>query len=106
MARMEDNAAATFDSADEEAIEEDGGAEEENEAIRENFANTIAWEPFLRSDKDGVVTFSFSTADKLSTYYVQLFAHDKAFHNETLRQEMVVTLPVKDRMEVTRKMKV
>ena len=69
--------------------------EEEEVAVRENFANTIAWEPFLRSDKDGVVTFNFTTADKLSTYYVQLFAHDKAFHNETLRQEMVVTLPVK-----------
>jgi Large extracellular alpha-helical protein len=64
-------------------------------SVRENFANTIAWEPFLRSDKDGVVTFNFTTADKLSTYYVQLFAHDKAFHNATLRQEMVVTLPVK-----------
>ncbi len=64
-------------------------------SVRENFANTIAWEPFLRSDKDGVVTFNFTTADKLSTYYVQLFAHDKAFHNTTLRQEMVVTLPVK-----------
>ena len=74
-------------AADEEA--------EENTAIRENFANTIAWEPFLRSDQDGVVTFNFTTADKLSTYYVQLFAHDKAFHNATLRQEMVVTLPVK-----------
>ena len=67
----------------------------ENAAIRENFANTLAWEPFLRADQDGMVTFTFSTADKLSTYYVQLFAHDKAFHNATLREEMVVTLPVK-----------
>ena len=75
----------------EEAVEQ----EEQEVSVRENFANTIAWEPFLRSDKDGVVTFNFTTADKLSTYYVQLFAHDKAFHNATLRQEMVVTLPVK-----------
>ena len=75
----------------EEALEQ----EEQEIFVRENFANTIAWEPFLRSDKDGVVTFNFTTADKLSTYYVQLFAHDKAFHNTTLRQEMVVTLPVK-----------
>ena len=67
----------------------------EEVAVRENFANTIAWEPFLRADQDGVVTFHFSTADKLSTYYVQLFAHDKAFRNATLRQELVVTLPVK-----------
>ncbi len=63
--------------------------------VRANFANTIAWEPFLRADDNGEVTFRFTTADKLSTYYVQLFAHDKAFHNATLRQEMVVTLPVK-----------
>ncbi len=63
--------------------------------IRENFANTIAWEPFLRSDKDGNISFSFTNADKLSTYYVQLFAHDKKMRNEVLRREMVVTIPVK-----------
>lgn len=63
--------------------------------IRENFANTIAWEPFLRSDKDGNISFNFTNADKLSTYYVQLFAHDKALRNATLRREMVVTIPVK-----------
>ncbi|MBR5703794.1 MAG: hypothetical protein IKX45_06040 [Bacteroidales bacterium] len=63
--------------------------------IRENFANTIAWEPFLRSDKAGNISFSFTNADKLSTYYVQLFAHDKAMRNTTLRREMVVTIPVK-----------
>ena len=63
--------------------------------IRENFANTIAWEPFLRSDKDGNISFSFTNADKLSTYYVQLFAHDALMHNAALRQEMQVTIPVK-----------
>ena len=86
---------ALNDMVEEEAMDletEEGG---EEVAVRENFANTIAWEPFLRSDENGMVTFNFTTADKLSTYYVQLFAHDKAFHNETLRQEMVVTLPVK-----------
>ena len=63
--------------------------------IRENFANTIAWEPFLRSGTDGHVQFKFTNADKLSTYYVQLFAHDKQMHNDVLRREMVVTIPVK-----------
>lgn len=63
--------------------------------IRENFANTIAWEPFLRSDKDGNISFRFTNADKLSTYYVQLFAHKSDMHNATLRQEMMVTIPVK-----------
>ena len=73
----------------------EAAVEAEDIAIRENFSNTLAWEPFLRADSDGCVTFSFSTADKLSTYYVQLFAHDKAFRNAVLRREMVVTLPVK-----------
>ena len=80
-------AEVAFDSAateDSLAADAGAGAEPENTAIRENFANTIAWEPFLRSDSNGVVTFRFTTADKLSTYYVQLFAHDKAFHNATL----------------------
>ncbi len=97
MAMVEESAdmMARQDNSMADSIAADEGAEEENTAIRENFANTIAWEPFLRSDGDGIVTFNFTTADKLSTYYVQLFAHDKAFHNATLRQEMVVTLPVK-----------
>ena len=74
------------------------GAYEDDTAdvpIRENFANTIAWEPFLRSDKNGIAKLSFTNADKLSTYYVQLFAHDKQMRNEALRREMVVTIPVK-----------
>ena len=92
-AMMEDMVAesASNEAVADLALPQEGLAVE----IRENFANTIAWEPFLRSDENGEVTFRFTTADKLSTYYVQLFAHDKAFHNATLRQEMVVTLPVK-----------
>lgn len=64
-------------------------------AVREDFASTVAWEPFLRSDKEGRIEFSFRNADKLSTYYVQLFAHDRQMHNSVLRREMKVTLPVK-----------
>ncbi len=67
----------------------------ESVTVREDFSTTIAWEPFLRSDDKGNITFSFKNADKLSTFYVQLFAHDKAMKNATLRKEMLVTLPVK-----------
>ncbi len=70
-------------------------AEAEDIPIREDFATTIAWEPFLKADKDGTVQFSFTNADKLSTFFVQLFSHDKDMRNETLRREMVVTIPVK-----------
>ena len=67
----------------------------ESVTVREDFSTTIAWEPFLRSDKKGNISFKFTNSDKLSTFYVQLFAHDKAMKNATLRQEMVVTIPVK-----------
>ena len=93
-AMLMDEEAGVLDDIAEEVMDS-GEPGEQELSVRENFANTIAWEPFLRADKDGVVTFNFSTADKLSTYYVQLFAHDKAFRNQVLRQEMVVTLPVK-----------
>lgn len=63
--------------------------------IRENFATTVAWEPFLRSDRDGVIALDFNTGDRLSRYCVQLYAHDKKMGNSVLRREMLVTLPVK-----------
>ena len=70
-------------------------AEEENVAVREDFAKTIAFEPFLRSDASGRIKLDFTTADKLSTFIVQLFAHDKDMDNNVLRQEMTVTVPAK-----------
>ncbi len=89
---MSDSMAVEEESAESPAAGE--GAAPEG-YIRENFANTIAWEPFLRSDKDGNISFRFTNADKLSTYYVQLFAHRMDMHNASLRREMVVTIPVK-----------
>ena len=88
-----------MDSAEVAVAEEAADATEDmveaDIPLRENFANTIAWEPFLRSDENGIIKFNFTNADKLSTYYVQIFAHDKALRNETIRREMVVTIPVK-----------
>lgn len=63
--------------------------------IRENFANTLAFEPFLYPDKSGEVTVPVETSDKLSTYYFQVYAHDKSMNNSTVRQEFKVTVPVK-----------
>ena len=40
-------------------------------AIRTDFASTVAWEPFLRADENGEVTFRFTTADKLSFIFSQ-----------------------------------
>lgn len=63
--------------------------------VREDFAATIAWEPFLHTDAEGNATLKFRTSDKLSTFVVQLFAHDRALRNRTIRREMKVTIPVK-----------
>ena len=92
--------AATMNLSDSGAVTEEEFATDEAvegsiTAVREDFASTVAWEPFLRADKDGRIEFSFRNADKLSTYYVQLFAHDRQMHNSVLRREMKVTLPVK-----------
>jgi len=62
--------------------------------VRDNFLTTLAWEPFLRSTADGCLEFKVRTSDKLSTYSVQLFAHNKSLHNSVLSREMLVTIPV------------
>ena len=92
--------AAVEDPAEEEVAavrmtDADSGDAPADIPIREDFSTTIAWEPCLRSDKDGNISFTFRNADKLSTFFVQIFAHDKKMRNETLRKEMLVTLPVK-----------
>lgn len=63
--------------------------------IRSNFATTLAWEPFLRSNDNGQISLNFRTSDRLSRFKVQLFAHDKAMRNSCISREMTVSLPVK-----------
>ena len=63
--------------------------------VREDFDATMAWEPFLRSGADGSIELNIKGSDRLSTYYVQLFAHAEGMHNATLRRELQVTIPVK-----------
>ena len=80
-------------------VEEKPGFSDDSESvsplkIRKDFQSTLAFEPFLRSDGDGNAEFRFRTSDRLSTYILALFAHDKAFHNATLRREFIVSRPV------------
>ena len=63
--------------------------------IREKFASALTFQPHLKPSADGTLTFSFRTSDKLSTYYVRVYAHDKQMHNAMTQEEMVVSLPVK-----------
>ena len=64
-------------------------------ALRSDFASSLAFEPFLYSDPSGDLTLKFRTSDKLSTFIVQVYAHDVNMQNALVRQEMVVSLPVK-----------
>lgn len=63
--------------------------------VREDFSTTIAFEPFLYPDADGNLELEFRTSDKLSTFVVSLFAHDRQMNTAVLRKDMTVTLPVK-----------
>ena len=70
----------------------DAGAEV---TVRSKFENALTFQPHLMSDAAGNLSFTFKTSDKLSTYYVALYAHDKGMRNAYLRDEMVVSIPVK-----------
>ena len=63
--------------------------------IRSNFASALTFQPHLLSNEDGTLEFKFRTSDKLSTYYVTVYAHAKDMRNALVQQEMVVSLPVK-----------
>jgi hypothetical protein len=62
---------------------------------RTDFSSALTFQPHLYSKADGTLEFSFRTSDKLSTYIVRVYAHDKQMHNALCEQEMVVSLPVK-----------
>lgn len=74
------------------SLESGAGAEP---AVRDNFASTLTFQPFLRPDKNGNLSFSFRTGGTLSTFIVSLYAHDRSMRNSALRREMTVSLPVK-----------
>ena len=63
--------------------------------IRDDFSTTLAFEPFIYPSESGDARLNFRTSDKLSTFVVQMFAHDKNMNNTVVRREILVTLPVK-----------
>ncbi len=95
--------ALAYDSVDDAIAEEEAvpfrmaesGAEFMDVAVREDFAATLAFEPFLRPSADGTVEMKFRTSDKLSTFIVKAVAHDKSMNTDFADREMVVTLPVR-----------
>lgn len=96
LAIVEDSAVVENEAmAVKEAAGGDSEGIPEGVAVRSDFASTLAFEPFLRPDAGGVVRLKFKTSDKLGTYYVALYAHDRDMRNATVRKEMIVTVPVK-----------
>ena len=87
---MEDYAAA-----EESVSVDEADAETADVAIRQTFSTSLTFQPHLLSDASGNLSFTFSTSDKLSTYYVAVYVHDKKMHNALVRKETVVTIPVK-----------
>ena len=83
------------ESVENESADAGSGSAEDDVPIRSEFANSLCFQPHLVSAKDGTLSFSFKTSDKLSTYYVRVYAHNAAMQNALEEKEMVVSLPVK-----------
>ena len=91
-----DEAVETADAIAFQMVEEKPGFDAgEDVPIRSKFENALTFQPHLLSDAAGNLSFTFNTSDKLSTYYVALYAHDKGMRNAYVREEMVVSVPVK-----------
>ena len=96
MAMAEADAAYSEEAIPSQMAEEKAGFDAGAEVtVRSKFENALTFQPHLRSDASGNLSFSFETSDKLSTYYVAVYAHDKGMRNAYLREEMVVSIPVK-----------
>ena len=78
-----------------DVMEVEGEALEETVVVRSNFSSALTFQPHLRPSADGTLEFNFRTSDKLSTFIVRVYAHDKDMHNALCEKEMVVSLPVK-----------
>lgn len=89
--------AVTYDSLanEEEAIPMQLREDIGNITVREHFAKTLAFEPFLKPDSNGEVSLSFPSGDALSTFVVRCFAHNKELESAFENGEFKVSLPVK-----------
>ncbi|MCQ2137992.1 MAG: hypothetical protein MJY60_04735 [Bacteroidales bacterium] len=91
---MLDAVAANESVQTEEAVSIEDHASGVEPAVRSDFGTVLAFEPFLKADADGNMSFEVRTSDKLSTFIVQIFAHDADMNNAVTSTEMVVKVPV------------
>lgn len=81
-------------AAEEEFIDAFDSGRMNLEAFRKDFKTVLAFEPFVKTDASGNAEIHFRTSDKLSTYILSLFVHDRDMHNTVSRSEFVVNSPV------------
>ena len=77
------------------AVSDDDASLSATGPVRSDFSTSLAFEPFLRPDSEGNISFDFETSDRLSTFVVQVYAHDKSMRDTLVRKEFVVSLPVR-----------
>ncbi len=96
---MDASAVGSYDAVEEEAVSfshaEAAAAPAAEVEVRDDFATTLAFEPYLRPSADGTAALDFRTSDKLSTFRVMVYAHNQSMDNALITREMLVTLPLK-----------
>ena len=70
----------------------DGGEENNNDLpqpIRSDFRETVFFYPELKTDEDGNVSFSFTAPDALTSWKMQLLAHNAELQTGQLTQKVI-----------------
>ena len=82
--------------------EDDAGQGDDDVTLRSNFAETVFFEPDLRADSAGLVTFSFDLPDNLTTYKFRALATDGRLRSAMVTQTLTVSKPLNVRLGVPR----
>ncbi len=89
---------AEFDSAVDDSSNSSESTDFSAVKIRSNFKETAFFFPHLKTDKDGNVSFSFTTPESLTKWKLQVLAHTKNMHSavkslETVTQKELMVIP-------------
>ena len=68
---------------------------------RSDFKDVLTFQPHIES-RNGEISFSFNTSDKLSSYHLYLFAHTKDMHNGFFSRDLTVSIPLQVSMQAPR----
>ena len=91
----ESMAFASVDTAPQFATDDTGGGIVAPETFRSDLSSALAFEPFLRPDADGNISFTVKASDRLSQFVVRTLVHDRQARSALTERLMTVTLPVK-----------